>query len=359
MKRVLKPIGLILVIGLAYLLLWPVPIDPVAWDAPENKGYVGDFASNTRLSGIKRIDLGEYTGPEDVALGPDGKIYTPTHEGVILRIDPDTGAAQEFASTGGRALGITFGKDGTLYVADAYEGLFAINQAGEATLLANKTDNESPIPYADGVDVTDNGSVYFSDASVKFGAKQNGGTLPASLLDLLEHGPNGRILKYDPDTKSTTTILDGLSFANGVALTQDQSHLLIVETGTYSILKLPLDGSAKATSILSNLPGFPDNIKRNADGTFWVGLVSPRSKPVDDLSGKPFMRKIIQRLPAFIQPKPQRYAFLMKIDENGNVIETLQDPTGAYALVTGAIEMPNGDLAISSLTEPDLGMLRK
>ena len=69
------------------------------------------------------------------------------------------------------------------------------------------------------------------------------------------------------------------------------------------------------------------------------------------------MRKIIQRLPPAIRPKPQRYGFLVRINENGDVLETLQDPSGAYALVTGAIEGSDGKLYISSLTEPDLAVL--
>ncbi len=359
MKRIFKPLGLLLVLGIIYLLFWPVPIDPVAWKAPVNEGYVGDFSPNDKLATLKRIDIGVHTGPEDFALGPDGKFYVPTHDGVILRFDPVTEKSEEFSRTEGRVLGVAFGPDGTLYAADAYDGLYGIDASGNAELLTDTVDDGTPIPYADGVDVTSDGQVYFSDASVKFGAKANGGTLPASLLDLLEHGPNGRILKYDTKTGKTTSVLDGLSFANGVALTQDEKYLLIVETGTYSIWKMPLNSPDAARQIISNLPGFPDNIKREADGTFWFGLVSPRSEPVDNLSESPFIRKIIQRLPSAIQPKPQRYSFLVRIDENGKVLETLQDPSGSYALVTGALTGPDGKLYVSSLTEPDLGVLER
>ena len=357
MSRKAKTIGAIILAGFGYLLFWPVPIDPVSWKAPVNEGYVGDFTPNDILADLERIDIGNHTGPEDLALGPDGQLYVPTHDGAILKFDPLTGQSEMFAETKGRVLGVAFGRDGMLYAADAYEGLYAIDQSGAVTLLTNSVNDGSPIPYADGVDVTSEGQVYFSDASVKFGAKANGGTLPASLLDLLEHGPNGRILKYDTKTGVTEKVLDGMSFANGVALTQDEKHLLIVETGTYSIWKMPLENPKATRQILTNLPGFPDNIKRESDGTFWFGLVSPRSEPVDNLSESPFIRKIIQRLPSAIQPKPQRYGFLVRIDEDGNVLETLQDPSGDYALVTGALTGPDGKLYVSSLTEPDLAVL--
>lgn len=359
MKRTFKTLGFLMLAVLGYLLFWPVPIDPVAWKAPTNAGYVGDFAPNEKLAGLDRVDIGDHKGPEDLALGPDGNFYVPTHDGAILRLDPGTGETEEFAKTNGRVLGVAFGRDGILYAADAYDGLYAIDPSGNATLLTDKVDDGSPIPYADGVDVTSDGQVYFSDASAKFGAKAYGGTLPASLLDLLEHGPNGRVMKFDTKTGATTKILDGLSFANGVALTKDEKHLLIVETGTYSIWKMPLDDPEAATQIITNLPGFPDNIKRDPDGTFWLGLVSPRSEPVDKLSELPFIRKIIQRLPSAIQPKPQRYGCLVRIDENGKVLETLQDASGNYALITGALTGPDGKLYVSSLTEPDLAILER
>ncbi len=358
-SKMFKWLGMGVLVLVAYLLLWPVPIDPVAWDAPETEGYVGDYQPNEKLHGLKFLDIGERTGPEDVAVGPDGLIYAATHDGSIIRLDAKGGGLEEFANTGGRPLGIEFGADGNLYVADAYRGLLVITPDKTVTLLADKTQNGSPIKYADDLDVTRDGVVYFSDASTKFGAKEYAGTLQGSLLDLMEHGPNGRLLKYDPTTGKTTIVIDGYSFTNGVALANDDSFLMLVETGTYSLHKLWLTGDKKGQveTLLANLPGFPDNINNNEDGTFWMGLVSQRSPPVDALADKPFVRKIVQRLPAVLRPKPIRYGFVMRIDGEGKVIETLQGPDGAYALTTGAIDLPGGGVVVSSLSEPRLGIL--
>ena len=320
LKKILKWGGLAVLVLPGYLLLWPVPIDPVAWDAPESAGYVGDFKPNDKLKALKFLDIDGHVGPEDVAFGEDGMIYAATQGGSILRIDPAGGKVEEFTNTGGRPLGIEFGSDGTLYVADAYRGLIAVGKDGSIFVLASKTDTGSPIKYADDLDVTRTGEVYFSDASTKFGAQEYSGTLQASLLDLMEHGPNGRLLKYDPATGKTSVVLEGYSFANGVALANDESYLLFAETGTYSVHKLWLIGDKSGTveTVMENLPGFPDNINRNADGTFWLGLVSPRSPSVDALAGKPFVRKIVPRLPAAFRPKPLRYGFVVRIDGDGN-----------------------------------------
>ena len=359
MKTFLLFPALLAALAVAYLLLWPVPIDPVAWRAPENSGYTGRFEANTRLQALKFIDLGGDSGPEDAAVGPDSAVYVPTHSGKILKVSLERASASPFAQPGGRVLGIEFSGDGTLFAADAYRGLLKIDDTGTATLLADKTEDGSPIRYANDLDIASDGTIYFSDASTRFGAKDHGGTLPASIIDLMEHGANGRVLKYDPATGQTTMILDGLHFANGVALARDETFLLIAETGTYSVLKHWLAGpkAGQTEAILENLPGFPDNINDNPDGTFWLGLVSPRSAPVDGISDSPFLRRIVMRLPARFRPKPQRYGFAIRLAGDGKVLDNLQDPSGDYALVTGAIDTADGKVVVTSLTEPRLGYL--
>jgi sugar lactone lactonase YvrE len=355
-RRILLHFGGWVLVLAAYLLLWPVPIDPVAWSAPKNAGYVGAFAPNDILDDIEPALLGGFSGPEDAAFGPDGLLYIATHEGIVVTYDPTSGDVSEFADTGGRPLGVEFDDNGILFVADAYRGLLAISPDGTVKVLADDIDGNSPIAYADDVDIAPDGSAYFTDASTKFGAEDSGGTLAGSFLDLMEHGGHGRVLRYDPSTGDTEIVLDGLSFANGLAMTASGTHFLVVETGNYTIKKISLDGT-NTEIIVENLPGFPDNINRNADGTFWVGLVSPRSDVADGLSNIPFMRKIIMRLPAFLRPDAQRYGFVIKIDEDGNILETLQGPSGSYALTTGLIEGPNGTRFVTSLTEPSLGIL--
>ena len=109
-------IGLLLIL-LAYLVLWPVPIDPVSWDAPVDVGLVDPFDANDSLRKAKVFDLGTHEGPEDVAGGPDGLIYAATAGGVIIRLRPDGNGVEVFAETGGRPLGIEFDPEGNLFVA--------------------------------------------------------------------------------------------------------------------------------------------------------------------------------------------------------------------------------------------------
>jgi streptogramin lyase len=129
--------GLVL-LGL-YLAAWPVPVDPVAWQAPDDRGLTGAFAANEALAGARAISLHAHEGPEDATVGHDGALYATTVSGTILRIDQDTAEVSEFARTGGRPLGIEATADGSLLVANAYSGIQRISPRGEVTELLMRT----------------------------------------------------------------------------------------------------------------------------------------------------------------------------------------------------------------------------
>jgi sugar lactone lactonase YvrE len=358
-RKVLAAVGLILIVIVVYLLVWPVPVRPVAWQAPAAPGYVGPFAQNDRLRNLEMLPIGDNHGPETVALDAQGRIFTATHEGRIVRLQADGSSPENWATTAGRPLGLRFDAAGNLVVADAFRGLLRIAPDRTITVLAAEADG-TPILYANSVDVAANGMIYFSDASTKFGARQWGGTYPASLLDILEHGGHGRLLVYDPERKRATSLVTGLNFANGVAIAHDQSYVLVNETGTYRVLRHWIAGPRRGQTepLLENLPGFPDNLSTGLDGRFWLGLISPRNHLVDRLSGSPFVRTMVQRLPTFVRPRAVAYAHVIAIDGSGRVLVSLQDPHGTYSLTTGATEARDY-LYIGSLVMPALGRLPK
>ena len=121
-------------------------------------------------------------------------------------------------------------------------GLLRITPDRRVTVLATEADG-TPIAYADDLDVARDGRIYFSDASTRFGARLGGSTYSASLLEIIEHRGNGRLLVWDPATGKATTVLRGIHFANGVALADDESYVLVSETGSYRVLRHWLSGS--------------------------------------------------------------------------------------------------------------------
>jgi len=359
LKKILVVVVVIIALLALYFVLWPVPVDPVAWEAPPDPGYTGPFAVNERLKDLETLQLAGNHGPEDIALDAQGRIYAATHEGWIVRLNADGSDPQNWTATRGRPLGIDFDNRGNLIVADAYRGLLSIAPDGTISELATEADG-IPIRYADDVDVAADGKIYFSDASTKFGAKEGGGTLASSLLDLMEHGGHGRLLVYDPASSKATTLLDGINFANGVAVSHDQNSVLVNETGGYRVIRFWIAGPKKgaAETLVGSLPGFPDNISVGQDGRYWVAFASPRNSLLDSISGKPFLRKVVQRMPAFVRPKAVMYGHVIAVDDQGKVLMDLQDPDGGYPMNTSVTE--TGDyLYIGSLITPVLGRLKK
>lgn len=348
---------------LAYLTLWPVPAEPVAWQPPADAGHAGVHAGNTRLAGLQHIALDGDHGPEHVALGPDGRLYAAVASGNVLRIAADGSGREVFTNTGGRVLGFDFDAAGHLIAADAIRGLLSISPAGETTVLADSFEGE-PIRFADAVVVAADGRIYFSDASTRFGPAAWGGTFEASLLDILEQSATGRVFEYDPRRRALRLVARGLSFANGVALSADQRTLFVAETGRYRVWAIDADASGldllqatpQARVLLDNLPGYPDNLMRGLGGRLWLGFTKPRSAVVDAIAPYPFLRRLTLRLPRALWPVPPAYGHVVAFTEDGRIVADLQDPTGAYAETTAVTETRER-LYIQSLHADTLGWL--
>lgn len=363
MKKVLWTI--LLVLPVAYFLLWPVPIKPVSWNAPAAKGYIAPHAVNTKLANLRMISLGREEGPEHIAIGKDGKLYTTAASGNILRMNLDGSAQEVFVNTGGRVLGFDFDKAGNLIAADAVKGLLLISPDKKISLLTDKV-NGDHILYADAVVVAASGKMYLSDASARFAPKDWGGTFEASLLDILEQSATGRILLYDPVKKTTNVVAKGFSFANGVALSRDEKTLFVNETGKYRVWKISVEArdldisnhGSQAIVLFDNLPGYPDNLMRGLNGKIWLGFAKPRNPAIDKMAAQPLMRKLTLRLPRALWPVPKAYGHVIAFTEDGKVVADLQDPSGAYPETTGVTETADR-LYIQSLHAKGLGWIKK
>lgn len=339
---VLAALGLLALLGL-YLLAWPVPIEPAAWTPPP----APPTELNDALAASERFPCP--AGPEDVAVDEAGRVYVGVLDGRILRFAVDGGEPEELANTGGRPLGLAFDADGRLLIADADAGLLRLDlEAEEPALSVLSTECEGrAFGFTDDVDVAKDGTVYFSDASDRFG-------VATYELDLLEHGLNGRLLAWDPGTGATRTVLDGLQFANGVAVAADQRFVLVNETGKYRVTRYWLEGEKAGTHdvFVENLPGFPDGISARPDGGFWVALASPRDAILDAALPWPSARKLIARLPKAIQPAPQRHGWVLGLSATGEITHDLQHRApDSFSPVT-SVEEHGGWLYLGSLSYP-------
>ena len=349
MKRLLQVL-LLLAALTAYLLAWPTDVDPQVWTPSPDPGLTGVYEYNEKLKDIQKLLPGAGVGPEGVNVDAVGRAYGGFNDGRIITVAANASSYTVLGNTLGRPLGISFGPRGGLVIADAKKGLLHLGQ--NVTVLATESDG-IPFGFVDDVDNTVmTREVFFSDASSKFGYGEH-------IADALEHGAHGRLLRYDFDTRKTTTLLKDLYFANGVAVGPDDAYVLVNETTEYRVRRYWLKGDKAGTSdvFIEGLPGFPDNISFNGRDKFWLALYAPRDKLLDQLADKPFLRKVVSRLPSWLQPSPKKHSFVLGLDLEGKVIANLQYAgSDAYAPITSVREFGPW-LYFGSLSYPGLGRL--
>lgn len=334
MRTALRGLGGGLALLVLYLVAWPVPIAPVAWTPPPNPGFHGRFAANDALTAATPLLAGVGVGPEDVARDAAGRLYTGFADGRIVRFPLDRpDAVEEFANTGGRPLGLDFDAAGHLIVADALRGLLSIDPAGRVTVLTDSVDGDR-MHFVDDAVVAGDGRIWFSDGS-RFG-------LHDAFAMVLDRRATGRVLTYDPRSRATTVALEGLVFANGVALGPDDAYLLVNDSFTYRVVRLWITGprAGEHEPFIEALPGCPDNVTFNGRDRFWVAHFIPRTAVLDLFPATPFLRTVAYRalrlLPA---PHPRQYGFVLGLDLEGTVVANLQDPSGASGMITSAREI--------------------
>lgn len=347
MKKI-KYIFFFLLFLVLYFSFKSTPIDPEGYTPLKPRPMEGVLSKNDLLKKAELLAEGKLNGPEGLAIDSSGIIYAGTAEGNITRVYPD-GKVEPFINTGGRPLGMEFDASGNLIVCDAWKGLLSVSKDGKVTTLTDEADNIH-FAFTDDLDIGRDGTIYFTDASSKFHQ-------PEYLYDLLEGRPHGRFLKYDPIRKETTVLLKNLYFANGVALSKNEDFVLINETYRYRITRFYLKGDKKGTSdiFLDNTPGFPDNITSNRNGIFYLALFTIRNPLLDQIHPHPFFTKLMSKLPRLFWPKPKPYGLVISLDENGNILQSFQDPSGKHLKeITSALEH-NGYLYLGSLHNDRIG----
>jgi sugar lactone lactonase YvrE len=280
-------------------------------------------------------------GAEDVVIATDGSVFTGTEDGIIHRISADGRRIGAVAHTGGRPLGIELFPDGRLLVCDARRGLLLVD-ANTGTI----EDLVGAMRFCNNAAVAADGTVYFSDSSAVH-------PIDEWKAEMVEVTRTGRLLRWRPDGQ-VDVLLDGLAFANGVALAADESFVVVAETATRTLVRQWLPGPRDL--FVADLPGYPDNISRGSDGLIWVALASPRDPLVERLQRGPmWLRRRVTRIPARLQPAPKRTVRVQAYADDGRLVHDLPGDDRPYRtrfhMVTGVREHA-GRVWVGSLHEP-------
>ncbi|AEE78791.1 putative strictosidine synthase transcription factor WD40-like family [Arabidopsis thaliana] len=313
----------------------PAPVPSEAYASSTTS--IPPLISDKYLTGAEFIGVGLLDKPEDIAYHQDSNlIYTGCIDGWVKRVSVHDSAndsvVEDWVNTGGRPLGIAFGVHGEVIVADAYKGLLNISGDGKKTELLTDQAEGVKFKLTDVVAVADNGVLYFTDASYKY-------TLHQVKFDILEGKPHGRLMSFDPTTRVTRVLLKDLYFANGVSMSPDQTHLIFCETPMRRCSKYYIN-EERVEVFIQGLPGYPDNIRYDGDGHYWIAMVSGAST-LWRLSMKyPFLRKITAIAAKYgVELMFMKNAGVLQVDLDGNPIAYYHDQRLSH--ITTGIKIGN------------------
>lgn len=256
----------------------------------------------------------------------------------------------------GRPLGLRFHKKtGELWIADAYLGIMKVgSEGGQAERVVDEIDGVR-MKFTNDLDFDDEGNVYFTDSSRRWGRNQ-------FLLSLMEGEGTGRFVKYNPTTQETTVLFDGFRFPNGVAVSKDGAFVVVTECRMGRVWRYWLKG-AKAGSheLFADLPGWPDNVRRNEAGDFWVAIHCLRVRSAEVLSRLPWLRTLLVRLPVplkvvygLLAGKPK--GMILRYGPGGELKEILEDQTGRVVKMVSEVEEHDGKLYLGSVLLPHVAV---
>ncbi len=330
-------------------------------DAPSyDQGSGTAYQVNDRLRDVEVIGLGEVEGPEDVLLDREGNLYSGTRHGQVMRFfAPDFKRSEVYAHIGGQTLGMNFDREGNLVVCVAGMGLYKVTPAREVVKLTDETNrtplsiiDDSRLRVADDMDFAPDGRIFFSEATIRYNAHD-------WVLDSVEGRGNGRLICYDPRDKSTRTVLRKRVFPNGIVCLPDGQSLLFAETWACKISRYWFDGPKKGRVevVVSDLPGYPDNINRASDGNFWVCLIGMRSPALDLANLMPgFRRRMTRRLSAANWLLSNiNTGCVVKITPEGKVLESAWDMGGVNHPMVTSVKEHKGYLYIGGVSNNRIG----
>ena len=292
-------------------------------------------------------------GPEDVAVDAEGHVFTGTGDGSVYRVSPDGQRVEQVGRTGGRPMGIEVLPDGRLLVCDAVVGLLALDPSTGRTETWATSAAGRRLTCLNNATVHSSGDVYFSDSSAVYGIER-------WEADIAENTTSGRLLVRRADG-GTELLVDRLRFANGVALTGDESAVLVAECAGRRIVRHRLTGerAGETDDLVADLPGYPDNLSRGTDGLVWAAIASPTDPLLERLmTGPRVLRKLAWRLPERVRPAPRRTVRVMAFTDDGELRHDLSLDATGFHMATGVREHHGtvwlGSLRMSALAAFDL-----
>ncbi len=189
---------------------------------------------------------------ECCAFDKEGNLWASGEAGQIYRINSQ-GSAEEVTRLSGFCGGLAFSPVDVLFVCNPGCGVVRVTSSGLQEVFASEAAGrkliEPNFPVFD-----HSGNLYVTDSG------EWKGTL-------------GRLVRFDPQGAGTE-IAGGFGYANGLALSEDERSIFMVESDTRKIYRISLDGgrsSAGGIEVYAESPGaVPDGLSLDQEGNLYI-----------------------------------------------------------------------------------------
>lgn len=132
--------------------------------------------------------------------------------------------------------------------------------------------------------------------------------------------------------------------------------MFIFVSDLYRLIRYWLKGEKAGTwEPFAVLPGFPDNVRTNEKGEFWVAIHCRRSIYAHILGLYPKLRQAWLQLPIsaklhyLMQIGGRPHAVVVKYSEDGKLLQILEDRPGKVVKAVSEVEEKDGKLWIGSV----------
>ena len=196
--------------------------------------------------------------PKGLAVAPDGTVYCGGEQGQVYRVAPDASSFVEIARFDGFSLGMALLGDDIVVCDLRNRVVWRVDpESGAVELFTNGGDRPFRTPNM--VAVAADGAVYVSDSG-------SAGV------------PGPGIYRFDARGNGGLWAGTSLNFANGIAVDEASSRLVVVESFAPGLTAIPIlsDGSPGVPARIVDLPGMvPDGVAVGPDGMLYVGCYEP------------------------------------------------------------------------------------